>query len=459
MAAMNDKLSRHATEMRRLLALAWPVMMTSLNWTLMHLIDVAIVGHAGPGQLGALAAGRALTFVTIVVGIASLSGIIVFTSRFDGAGERHRCGDILRQGLICSLALGVATALLMRGWASEVTHAIGIAPDFADRGADVVRVMALAFPAQLIGTAIAYFLEGASRPGRAMIVNLVMLPLNALLAWAWVGGHLGLPAMGAVGAVSATAVVSGLGMAMMGIAVWTLPDASALGVRELGLRTWLRAAKAAPSLLRFGIIPGIASGLEMAGFSILIALSTRLGSTATDAFQAVFSLHNFGFAFAIGMASAAGVRAGNAVGEDDPGAARTRTLLAAGVAALGMGVIVATYLLFGRPLAMIFSNQPEVRTLTVALLAVFAPFTLFDGIQLVFVYALRSLGDQVVSGINGIIAFFLVTGGMSWWLVVHEHRGPFALVAAAAAGMVMAALLQGGRFIWISRGLRPQSSG
>ena len=446
------------TEARRLFALAWPVMLTSLNWTVMHLIDVAIVGHAGTGELAALAAGRALTFITIVIGVAALSGIIVFTSRHDGAGERHRCGAVLRQGLICALLLGVPAALLMRLWATEITRGIGIAPELVSAGADVVRVMALAFPAQLVLTAIAYFLEGASRPGRAMIVNLVMLPLNALLAWAWVGGHLGLPAQGAVGAVSATAVVSALGMVMMGVAVWTLPDARLMGARDLSMRAWLASARAAPALMRFGIVPGIASGLEMAGFSLLIALSTRLGVVATDAFQAVFSLHNFTFALAIGMASAAGVRAGNAVGEGNPRAALPRTLIAVGLALIGMGMIVGLYLTFAQPLAMLFSDRPDVRLLTVALLSALAPFTLFDGIQLVFVYALRSLGDQVAAGVNGVIAFFLITGGLGWWLVVQQGEGPFALVTAAASGMVAAAVLQGFRFYRVSRRTSRRSS-
>ena len=43
-------------EARRILRLAWPIMLTSLNWTLMHIIDVAVVGHYGTEELAALAA-------------------------------------------------------------------------------------------------------------------------------------------------------------------------------------------------------------------------------------------------------------------------------------------------------------------------------------------------------------------------------------------------------------------
>lgn len=34
-------------EARRILRLVWPIMLTSLNWTLMHLIDVVVVGLYG----------------------------------------------------------------------------------------------------------------------------------------------------------------------------------------------------------------------------------------------------------------------------------------------------------------------------------------------------------------------------------------------------------------------------
>ncbi len=83
------------------------------------------------------------------------------------------------------------------------------------------------------------------------------------------------------------------------------------------------------------------------------------------------------------------------------------------------------------------------------MLPLWAPFILFDGAQVVLVYALRSLGDQVVAGANSIIAYFVVTGGAGWWMV-HAGVGPMALVYASGLGMVTAALLHAARF-WIVR--------
>ena len=55
---MSDNRAQTKAEARRIVSLAWPIMLTSLNWTLMHMIDVMVVGHFGTGQLAALIANR-----------------------------------------------------------------------------------------------------------------------------------------------------------------------------------------------------------------------------------------------------------------------------------------------------------------------------------------------------------------------------------------------------------------
>jgi MATE family multidrug resistance protein len=449
-------LSRAETiaEVRRMAALAWPVMLTSLNWTLMQLIDVAVVGHAGTGELGFLAAGRTLTFITIVMGLAALSGVLVFAARADGAGDRAATGGWLRSGLLFGALMGLPCMFGLLLFAAPLLDLVGVPADIAVGGAAVTRAMAFAYPFQFVQIAVSYFLEGVSRPRRVMIVNLATLPLNAVLAWAWVGGHLGLTAMGATGAAAATSCVSALGAVGMLVATWTLPDAAACRVRDLSGKAWREAVGGVAALARFGLVPAIGAGLELFGFSWLIVLSTRLGAVPAAAFQTVFSLHNFAFAMALGFGSAAGVRVGNATGAGEAHLAWPRSLIAAALAVLAMGVVGLAYLFAGPVLVRPFSQDPAVVRLSATMLVMMAPFMWLDGVQLVFVYALRSLGDQVAAGVNGVIAFFVVTGGLGTLLVMRGH-GADALIYAFIAGVAAAAVLQGGRMLAISRRMRP----
>jgi MATE family multidrug resistance protein len=437
------------SEARIILGLAWPVALTSLNWTTMHLIDVAIVGHAGLDQIGALAAGRAVTFVSIVMGLAGMAGVLVFTARAEGAGEQARSGDELRRGLLFALVLGLIGLGVLHTWAEPLVRVIGIAPDLVPGGAAVLRAMALAYPGQFVLAATSYFLEGISQPRRVMAVNLVMLPLNAVLAYAWVDGHFGLPAAGAPGAALATSVVSALGALLLLASAWLLPDARLRGIRDMSGAAWRRAVAGIPALIGFGAAPALSAGLELAGFSWLIALSTQLGTIPAAAFQTVFSLHNFSFAAGVGFASAAGVRVGNAVGAGERGLARERAMIAAGLTAIGMALIGLCYFVFAGWLVMPFSDNAAVIALSASLLALMAPFMLFDGVQLVFTYSLRSLGDQIAAALNSVVAFFLFTGVLGW-LLVRGGWGAPALVYASVAGMVVAVLLQGLRVLVVT---------
>ena len=88
-----------------------------------------------------------------------------------------------------------------------------------------------------------------------------------------------------------------MGAAAMTIAGLTLPREKERGVRDwsdLGTPAMWRGVG---RLLAFGAGPAVASGLELAGFSLLIAPSTQPRESVTHAFQILFSVHNVPLAF------------------------------------------------------------------------------------------------------------------------------------------------------------------
>ena len=178
-------------ETRRLLALAWPVMLTALNWTIMQATDIAVVGLVGLDEAAAFGASRSLTYIGMVVAFGWLSGVLVYVSRADGARDLTETGRVFQQGLLLALLLGVVVCGALVLSAGAMLRLLGVAPDLAGPAERVVIVTAFAYPFQLIGSSASFFLEGVSRPRRVMAVNLTVLPVNAVLAWAWSGGSTG----------------------------------------------------------------------------------------------------------------------------------------------------------------------------------------------------------------------------------------------------------------------------
>lgn len=454
---MSETAQKWRDEALRISALAWSIALSSLSWTLMQLTDVAVIGQAGTFEVAAFGASRTITFIAIVTAMGWISGVLVNVSRAEGEGAPEKTGNAMREGLLLSLALGVSIGGIMLCFGHSLLLALGVERHLVPLTTQVVAIMGLAFPIQLSSLVLANVLQAINRARRTLLINCVTLPTNALLAWAWAGGHLGFPHAGAVGASSATFVASTLGLILTGISVWFLPDAEQRRVRWLGLAEWRKAWHGVGALARFGLAPAIASALELGGFSWVMVKSTQLGLVAAHAFQLVLSMHNVTFGFAMGLGAAAGIRVGNAVGEGRPQEARFRTQIAATMTTVLLVPIAILLMVFAQPIIGLYPATAAVRELSVVMLLVWAPFMLFDGLQLVFTYALRSLGDQVVAGLNSIIAFFIVTIALGSWLIARG-MGALALVWCIGISMLVCALLQGGRLAWFSSPLRLKSS-
>ena len=160
------------TESRRILALAWPVMLTSFNWTLLQATDLAVVGLTGTEQVAYLGASRVITIVAFMVAFGALSGILVFASRADGAKDLPGTGAVLHQGLALGLGLGLGLGAVLLVFAAPLLVAAAVEPTIVPGATRVARAMALAFPFQLVSVAASFFLEGVSRPRRVMCANL-----------------------------------------------------------------------------------------------------------------------------------------------------------------------------------------------------------------------------------------------------------------------------------------------
>lgn len=442
-------MSQHAirTEIRTLLNLAWPVMLAHVQWLALNLIDTIMVGRFSTIELSYLASGRILTWTVLTICIGFMFGVTVLVARAHGAGTLTQCGAILRQGIVYGGVLGIGAILFLSVLSTPILHMLGVPPAMVAGGAAFVQIMVLSFAPNLVTTAGNYFLEGISRPRPVMVISLSTLPLNMLLNWLFIYGNAGLPAMGARGAALGTVLSVLVGMVATLVYIWRMRDGQVYGIGE----TWRGAWRSAKELRRFGLAPGIASGFEIGGFSILSAYGASLGSVTAAAFQAVVSLHIASLAITLGMASAAAVRVGNAVGAREKGAIARRGWLASFFAMGSVAVVAGFYLAFPEAMLRPFTNDPDMLALGVKMLLVLAPFLLFDGGQITLLFALRAAGDQVVAGAVQITSFFLVMTGSGWWFVHKTSLGALGLPLALGLGCLVAWALMAARFTSVSK--------
>jgi MATE family multidrug resistance protein len=198
-------------------------------------------------------------------------------------------------------------------------------------------------------------------------------------------------------------------------------------------------------LTRLGAPVGVQMQLEIFAFAVIALLMGAMGTVPIAAHQVAISLASLTFMVPVGVAQAAAVRVGHAVGRrDDDGARRA----ASAALVWGGGFMTAATALFlavPRPLAAAYTSSPEVLALAAALIPIAGFFQIFDGFQAVSAGILRGVGDTRVPMLVAVLGFWVVGMPVSLYLGYPAGFGPVGLWWGFVAGLGAVALFLLGR--------------
>ena len=434
---------------RATLRLAAPVMVSRLGILTIVAVDTAMAGWAGTRELAALAISAAPHTPLLLIGVGLCTGTIVLVSQAEGAGKLRESGFILRAAWRQAWIAGVVLLGLFHTGEWSLL-ALGQNPSLALEGAEVLAMFGWGMPAVLVFAATTMFLEAIGRPVPGMVFMLLANALNAGLNWMFIYGHLGAPEMGAEGAALATSVARWIVAA--GIVAWVYATlgATRLGARpgrlRLGPNRRRRARRAGRRLLSVGIPIGVAHGCEAGAFASLTVFAGWLGGAEVAAFGIVLNLFALPFMPALGLATAANVRVGQAYGRGDREGAREAAWAALRIILVLQSCIGLGYVVFAGSLAGLYTGEFAVLALAIPAVRAAGLVLLPDALQVVLVGCLRGLSDVWPTTGLFMAAFWGTMVPSAWWLGVHLELGAPGLVASVGIGCVAAVALLALRF-------------
>ena len=398
-------------ELAPLLRLAVPLAITQAGQGLMGVVDVAVLGRAGPVPLGASGLANALFFGISIFGMGAMHGLDPLVSQALGAGDEGRARHLVWQG--AWLALGLTAVLALPILASPMLlEPFGIDPAIAVEARRYLLWRLPALPFFFLYFAYRAYLQalGALRPLVVAVVlaNVVNLGADVLLVFGgaglpgWTGPLRAVPALGVVGAALATSLCSVLQTGMLGMAVRAVrrPGAVRSSIRpdrrELGLA------------LRVGIPAGLHMGAEVNFFSLASLLAGRLGAVSLSAHQIALQIASLSFLTVVGLGNAGSVRVGLAVGARDRAGARRAGVAALGGAAAFMSASAVCLLVFPSWVARAMTDDAAVIATAVPLLRIAALFQLSDGLQGVGAGVLRGAGETHFTFVTNMVAYWAI---------------------------------------------------
>ncbi|MEB0206937.1 MATE family efflux transporter [Pseudomonas sp. CCC3.1] len=439
--------ARVSAEVRALLALAFPIIISQVATTAMGFVDAVMAGRVGPRDLAAVALGNSIWVPVFLL----MSGILLATTpkvaqRF-GANAHPEIGPIVRQALWLALFTGLCAAGLLIG-AEPLLRLMKVDPDLIEPSMGYLHGIASGMPAVGVYCVLRCFSDGLGKTRPSMILGLSALALNIPLNYVFIYGHFGVPAMGGVGCGWATAIV--MWFMALGMVVWTFRGAIYQSSRVYSHFEWPKWA-IIKRLLNVGVPMGVAVFAESSIFAVIALLIGSLGATVVAGHQIALNFSSLVFMIPYSLGMAITVRVGQALGRQQPREARF-------VAGVGMGTALVwacisaslIYALRG-PIATVYTADPSVIEVATMLLMFAALYQFSDVIQVTAAGALRGYQDTRVTMILTLFAYWgvgLPVGyalGLTDWF--GKASGPSGLWQGLIAGLTCAALMLAVRLI------------
>ena len=395
--------TRGRSELRALLRLAWPMMLTQLFIMGTGFLDTMMSGRYSAVDLGGVAmAGNVLwPCFMLIAGISTALTPIV--SQLRGAGTTGRCGERVRQGLWLASA-GAMLLIAMILSARPLLTAAGIDTQVIRIAMEYLQAVAWGVPAVVLYVTLRNVCDGLGETRPAMYISAFVLPINAALNYAFVYGKFGFPELGGVGCGWATAIVLWLQLGLM-----------VLVVRQPFFRRARVFQRFDPpnlaamlSILRLGLPIGVGMFLGMAIFAAIGFLIGGIGVNDLAAHSIAGNLNWLTYVIPMGLGAAASIRVGYFTG--------ARELASAGSAALTAykfafvyALLMSAFLIVCRDLLVgVYTTNPAVIDIATTLLIFIAIYQIVDDTQAVAVGALRGYKDTTMPMVYQVIGYWMI---------------------------------------------------
>lgn len=414
------------------LILAWPIILSNLSQTIIHATDVYFLGKLGADALAASAIGVGIVIAPLVFGIGLISASSPMIA-LDHGKKTHEVRQI-RRTVRASMwaAVSISIPMMMILWFTGDFMLMANQPEKLsnDTGLFVRALLFQILPALLL-LCLRNFVTALHRPIYALIISITSIFINAFLNYGLIFGHYGLPEMGLVGAGIGSSITNLL--AFIGLALIVSFEKKFKRYHIFG-RFWRADWAKFRAIWKLGFPISLQLGFEASVFSAAVFIMGYINTQSVAAHSIAIQIASMTFMVPLGIAQAATVRVGNALGRNDK-IAIYKAGWSAFIISIGFMSLTASLMwLFPKQLAQIFINNnsainQEVILIAIGFLKVAAIFQIADGAQVVGAGMLRGLHDTKWPmiyagigywifgiGIGAILAFVFGLKGLGIWI-------------------------------------------
>jgi Na+-driven multidrug efflux pump len=197
---------------RSVLRLAWPVVVQQVSFSMVQLVDTALVGHLGEDALAGVRLGGQIFWFSQAGMVAVAVGSTAIIARNVGANRPELASGTLRNAILMAAAWGVMIGLVMWFLGSSWLGLLGAEEGAQHQGTVYLKGAAIGMPFWSVMYAGSASLQGAGDTRTPMMIGLVVNAANMIIAYTLINGAGGFPQLDVLGSgigFSGAAIIGG----------------------------------------------------------------------------------------------------------------------------------------------------------------------------------------------------------------------------------------------------------
>lgn len=387
---------------RLLLRLSLPSIAATVTLSLYNIVDTFWVSKLGHGAIAALTIVFPYQILVIALGVGTGIGIAALVSRRFGENNPEATNHVAGQTFFLSVFWGLIFMMFAVFFSEGILTTFGATPDIMEYGTQYLVITAYGAPQVIFALVASNLIRGSGDAIKPMIIMITASVINIILDPMMILGLGPFPEMGVRGAALATVIAQSFG-AILAL-YYLLAHRTAFRIRVGHLRPNMPILG---DIYRVGAPSSILEITESLCFILFNIAVSSFGSIAIAAVGIVLRIANLAFMPIIGLSHGLLPIIGFNFGAGYLKRLWKAVKLASVGIMLVLGVITLFIEIFAPKVVGIFSDNPELLTITVPAMRIMLSAMLLIGPSVMFITTFQGLSKGTMALILSLVRQFI----------------------------------------------------
>ena len=444
----NSKVQSYLSHYKSTLVLGFPLIGSHIMQIVPHLTDTIMLGWYGVDELASSVLATSLFFIVFIVGSGFAIAVMPMVANAAARDDFSNVRRSVRMGLWISFLYSVLVIPILL-FSEQLFLILGQDEALASNAQMYLRIAGWSILPGLIIMVLKSFFSALERPNIVLFSLVIGGIVNVILNYAFIFGNFGMPELGLAGA-ALTSVITTL-ISLIILIVYCIFNRN-YSSYTLFKNIWRLDLEYFTDVFKLGFPIGVTMLAESGLFSATAVMMGWVGTNALAAHGIAIQISGFTFMIYLGLANAATVRAGRAVGRSDYEGLKLASISVVVLTIIAVSIIAVIFLIFPEFLMMLFLSPTHIDTplivsIGVLLLAFSALFQIADGLQVVILGLLRGLQDTAIPMVLTTFSYWGVGIPFSYIFGFVFGWGASGIWLGLVVGLALASIFLSFRFV------------